>query len=530
MKNKISTVIIVTSFIMSLVSCDKDFVDVGSGLSGAQNFTSTVRQYPVTAYSKATGPVQVNGLPFNYIGILKDDTYNTTTTANIITEIVPTEFNKDFGTNPTIENVTFHIPYFSTIQSTDEDGNNTYVLDSIYGDTDVEYTIELYKSNYLLRELDPSTSFEENQEYFSDAYTDLNIQSQEGDLLYTFNNFKPNENEVVIEETDADGNTEVVKRFAPGLIIQDLYTNNETFWDDLMSFQDGDDSVPVYFTNANNFKEFFRGLILKVQGTDGSMIALNLGNTNAQIVVEYTNTEDDGGDFTFNFSGITVNTLENASPLPTITGDETNGDDKLFLKGFDGAFTIVDLFGNEDLDNNNLPDELENFQSNKERWLINEANLTFYVKQDEIIDEEPTRVVLYDIKNRLPIVDYFIDQTVDATNPGISRSNYSVPLQKDSNGEGKYKIRLTEHINNILLRDSTNTKLGLYVTNNINNIGESSLKNELTLNQSGETITVNSLPQNSVLSNKGTILYGATSNVPDNKKIKFEIFYSEENQ
>src|SRR5690606_19358302 len=95
--------------------------------------------------------------------------------------------------------------------------------------------------------------------------------------------------------------------------------------------------------------------------------------------------------------------------------------------------------------------------------LINEANLIFYVDQDLTgveKDVQPNRVVLYDIKNNIPIIDYFFDTTTNTTNPVDSKLNYSSKLDRDAIGKGvKYKIRMTEHLNNILLKDSTNFQL-----------------------------------------------------------------------
>ena len=51
-----------------------------------------------------------------------------------------------------------------------------------------------------------------------------------------------------------------------------------------------------------------------------------------------------------------------------------------------------------------------------------------------------------------------------------AKINHLEPLKRDStsNSEGiSYKIRITEHLNNIILRDSSNTKLGLAVISDI---------------------------------------------------------------
>ena len=63
------------------------------------------------------------------------------------------------------------------------------------------------------------------------------------------------------------------------------------------------------------------------------------------------------------------------------------------------------------LDGNDIPDELEEFKSHKDDWLINEANLVFYEDEDMYTPEDDyhkyDRVYLYDAKNNNPVIDYF---------------------------------------------------------------------------------------------------------------------------
>ena len=76
-----------------------------------------------------------------------------------------------------------------------------------------------------------------------------------------------------------------------------------------------------------NFKEFFRGLYIKVEGinSEGSMMLLNLASTNTNLTIHYTSdtpitSETDTGsvdeitsyqnDYVINFSGILLNIFE----------------------------------------------------------------------------------------------------------------------------------------------------------------------------------------------------------------------------
>src|SRR5690606_14250638 len=115
----------------------------------------------------------------------------------------------------------------------------------------------------------------------------------------------------------------------------------------------------------------------------------------------------------------------------------------------------------------------------------------------------------------------------NSTTPLNSKGNHLGRLVREDNepnGQGiKYKIRITEHINNLLLRDSTNVKLGLVVSGNVN-LEETSLqRNILTTDE-----TINKVPVSSIISPRGTVLYG-NNTTDESKKLYLEIFYSEPN-
>ena len=81
--------------------------------------------------------------------------------------------------------------------------------------------------------------------------------------------------------------------------------------------------------------------------------------------------------------------------------------------------------------------------------------------------DEPNRIYLYDIENKTPLVDYFLDGQ-NTSLPSFSVINHLGPLQRvddESDGNGiKYSLKITEHIANLLIKDSTNVELGLAVS------------------------------------------------------------------
>lgn len=543
------------------VSCDSDFSNIESDIQGIKNFDATSELFPMVAKTRLFTPftpagnedfigVQADNLPGTLLGVYKDPNgVFGITEANLTAQLVPTNFNTDFGTNPVLESVILNIPYFSTLVSTDGEGNNTYTLDSIYGNTNVEYKLSIYRNNYLLRDLNPDAGFENPQCYYSNQQELFDATVSAADLIYENTAFKPDPSEHVVPgELDPDTmEQEDPTRFPPGLRIDltvdpnptpDNITVNTTFFSDLLFVN----ATPGDLSNKNLFTNYFRGLIFKFESsTDGSIFYVNMDG--ASVVVDYTNNEEieseepfdvrDATAYRLEFNGNTVNTFN------TISNEDVEGrEDNLYLKGGDGAFAELNLFaGNIEDDEGNLVDALTYFKGKKDQWLINEANLVFYVNKGLITDsepeDEPERVILYDLKNNVPIADYFLDGGA-SNNPIQSRTQFSETLNRDSNGEGvRYKFRITNHINNILQRDSTNVKLGLYLTYNINQpiylsggierIVKSKIQG---VNNDEEDSSVDALPPTSILSPKGTILYGS-GNLPAGQKAEFEIFYTE---
>lgn len=531
MKKRISfykALFMISGLLLTLMACEKNFTSIVSDIEGIKDFETDSKQFPVVAYNQKLNPVQTNNLSSNLLGIYSDPQYGKTK-ACVVSQIVPTSFDFNFGESPEVDSVMLTVPYYSKQIGTDPDGTNLYRLDSIYGNDPI--TLSIYQNKYFLRDYDPETGLEQNQKYYSNANQtiDFNAPNNRGELFYKNTNFVPSNTEL------DTGNGTII---GPSLRVE---LDNETnFWDELFFFdQENPEDFPE-ISNQNNFKNYFRGLYFQVEdnNNNGRMIMLNY--TQASVIVYYSyvvgTTTDDNGDeidlkdqsfIRMNFSGNRLNTLENDATTTTIleqataNSDPQNGDESLYLKGGEGAFALVDLFkGNitDDETGQTIP-AFDYFKSKKDKWLLNDAKLTFYVNQNMVNGQEPDRVILYDMDNGVPIVDYFFDNTTNNTNPLNSKTKFSKKLERDASGNGvKYKLRLTEHLNNILLRDSTNVKLGLYVTTNINDIQKADILNT----DERDTST------GSVLSPRGTVLYG-NNNVPEDKSVQFEIYYTEPN-
>jgi hypothetical protein len=64
-----------------------------------------------------------------------------------------------------IESVVLTIPYFSTLKSTDANGDATYQLDSIYGPSDAKIMLSVL--SLFHGDLDPAGGFQQAQKYYT---------------------------------------------------------------------------------------------------------------------------------------------------------------------------------------------------------------------------------------------------------------------------------------------------------------------------------------------------------------------------
>ena len=543
--NRVSLYLVICLVLLCTQSCEKDFTSIDSDVinsDNAINFETSSIEYPIVTHSKIVDPVQSNNLPSFLLGYDNHAIYGEST-SSFLGQMVPDQYSPDFGDNVVLDSVVFTIPYFSRGVETSDEDDITYELDSVYGGSPIKLSI--YRNNFFLRSFDPYGGFDDTQKYYSNgSLSDLESISQgqlEGELLFEINDFSPNASQINLTEVDTSGVTFVSQKIAPALRFR-LDTPDDDYWQNLI-FENETDPV---LNNENNFKEFFRGLYIKVEGinSEGSMMLLNLASTNTNLTIHYTSdtpitSETDTGsvdeitsyqnDYVINFSGILLNIFDNNFSIDVSSSDEVNGDENIYLKGGEGYVGMVDLFNGTV--ENEMGDQVDAFDHFKSFFyddisesplkLINEAYIEFYVNQDLNLENEPDRIYLYNYEQNTSLIDYFIDQSVSSTTIN-AKINHLEPLQRvddDPEGQGiKYKIRITEHLNNIILRDSTNARLGLGVINDIAATSFFSI-----LNEGEEDIE---LASGTILSHKGTILHGNQSQQED-KRPKIKIYYTE---
>lgn len=497
--------------IIAMASCQDDLSTIGAELLGSETPTGILDDsHTVVAYSQQMGPVQSNRLPSYQLGIYNSPVYGKST-VNLLSQLTMRVNNPKFGDSAVVDSVFIYLPYYST--ETVADSVPTYELDSIYSRS--QMNISIYESQYYLREYDPGTGFEEFQAYYSDQGEAFD--GFVGQELGRVESFTPSAQGFVFDLGDDEK-----ENLAPGLRVK----LDSIFFQEKIIDMEGSEGL----RNNTNFRDYFRGLYFKVdsQNNDGSLFLFDASK--AELTVYYSYLPDDSDDrrneeFKLDLKGVNVNTFENA-PLPqhiqsvVENPNREQGEENLFLRGGEGIMTVVDLFG-PDVDGDGVPEELEMLRAKE--WLINEANLVFYVNQDLMAggSHEPERISIYDLKNNALLADYFSDPT-GGMPAKEALVNHLGKLERGSDEHGEYyKIKITNHVSNLINKDSLNVPLGVVVTQNVNNRAFQ----KLSLSQEPD---VEKVPAGSVISPKGTVLHGNRS-FNEEKRLKLQIYYTEPN-
>ena len=530
--------------ILLFVSCDKDYNEIGNALIGENHFDLAKYTSSVVAYNEKITPIQSENLPVNAIGIYDNPAFGKTT-ANFATQLTLASVDPEIGANPEIDSVYIEVPYFVDAAQTKPitTGGNTYVLDSIYGEPKAKIKLSVFESGLYMRDKDPVGGLQEDQKYFTNQNTDFDnlkvgtrlnddANSSQNDAFF----FDPAQRNLTT--TDATGK-KTNGYSAPAMRLK----LNSTF------FKNKIIKAPSGKLATNDvFKEYFRGLYFKVEqsGTDAGSLAM-INFSKGTITIKYTEdlaSTTTGGlptrvskSIVLNLSGNTVSLLEKSNPNSVYetainSPNRALGDDKLYLKGGEGSLAVLKLFGpdlfGEDGKTgspNGVADELDIIR--KSGWLINQANLVFYIDASTMANSyEPERIYLYDFNNSRPIIDYYLDGTSNAI-PKKSKLVFGGNINKDATSKRglNYKISITNHIRSLVKHaDSTNVKLGIVVTEEISIANSSKLRTA--------NAFLSQAPKASVMSPLGTILYGGKStstNPAEDKRLKLEIYYTKPN-
>jgi len=409
-------------------------------------------------------------------------------------------------------------------------GRTLYELDSLIGNTEATFKLKVSELDYFLRPYDPDSNFEKFQKYYSNNTLPENFS---GYTLFD-DEVKIDSNELVFyneddPETEEDDESEVVKeRLTPRIRVE----LDHDFFQSKFLDQEGSQEI----SNLDNFKLYFKGIVLETYDfSDPLLMILNFNESEIRVVYEFQkynkqDTPDDTADdtvdteeaqFLFKMGGVKLNSLKHdAYPgyVYSAIADTITNPERVYLKGGQGVMAEIELFKDD-----NGVDILEEIRSKE--WLVNEANISMYIDKEMLSSNggivEPSRLYLYDLVNKAPVIDYFVDNSA-------GQKSYQnkvihgglIELDEDKNGL-MYKIRISEHIKNIVRKDSTNVKLGLVVSSDISN----------TINiEVEDSDFMTFTPLSSAINPLGTVLIGPSPSAENfDKRMRLNLFYTEVN-
>lgn len=459
---------IVLSLFTTIISCEKDFTDIGSNVISNTKFNTDVFTVDISAENSSVERVLSDNITLEsgqyLLGVYASADYEKIE-ASIVSQVsiisglkvIDSTYGADTTVVSKIDTVFIKLPYQATLEDFTSLGPQ-YSLDSIIGDKTKAFNLNVYQSDTYLSLLNPLDPSKVNS-YFSD----FDFQKKGSELNDELNlQFIPNENDTVI----------YVKRWT---------SNNVLITTDTVKFVNSTNAaIPIPFAaiplnedkikelfidkyessefeSQDAFNDYFRGLIIEASGSEGSLISFNFNNTvtdlNPSVEIYYTNTvlNDQTGD--------TIKTFRKNHSFP-LSGIRTNPfkmEDKVYpvnneikIQGTAGSEAKIDLFG-ADLDNNGIADKIEELRANN--WLINDASLTFYINQSVDTLSAPFRLYLYknDETNVLnPVFTQIKDATSEASFGGLGGF-----LERDANGKKeKYTFKITDYISDLLSGES----------------------------------------------------------------------------
>ena len=410
-----------------------------------------------------------------------------------------------------------------------------YEIDSIYGNRNTSFDLKVYELTYYLNNFDIENNFESYAQYFSDQ--DFYANGFSGQVLHD-DNINLNFEEVPILYYQDDPETTVIETDqveyyeSPRIRVP---LNVEFFQRRLMNFEGLDQ-----LKNTDNFNHHLRGLIVKADNFSDDLYML-LDISNAQVVLEYNynwynskgteNTDDDvierrKKSNSLPLGGVSVNHYSYQDPNEEVqqvisSSAEGTPSNRIFLQG-SRLTSRIKLFTENEFD---LPNVIHELAS--QDVIINEANLVFNIDKsahDLPHDLLPNRLYLYSYNNGATIEDYNKDFTIDYNMSSVNANKYVFGgmLEYDSNNKpDRYKFNITNHVNNIINKDSLNIDLGLVVNSNIEDI---TLRRAFTNPQNNKTL----IPTSVIVSPYSVVLYGSHPNdsISFYKRLSLEVLYT----
>ncbi|UZD37261.1 DUF4270 domain-containing protein [Capnocytophaga ochracea] len=466
--NNIQKILFFATIVTLFSACSSnDFNEIDGGLLKNPNFDTNVFTATIQVSQIKESAVQTNGLGGYLLGQYSQAPFGTKS-ATIVAQVTLPAVNPTFGTktqasensenkseNETVTEAYLYIPFFNPNSSNSNASysqNGEYTLDSIYGNRDASFQVNVRELNYFLSDIDTDLNA---KVYYSN---DTNITSNLGASIvsntttstYTISNKAITRYQFDNPQTSEDESKKVQDVLAPGLRIP-LSTN---FFQTKIINKEGSSEL----ANANEFKKYFKGISVSTSNfSKDLMMLLNMTNAKIEIVYSYetsgtnsTTTETRKNRYELSLNGITVNLFNNS-------GESLTDSSKIYLSGALGQTASITISNTD----------IANIKSQK--LMVTDASLLLYVDNSISYTKEPERLFIYNTQTGAVLVDYQYDPTSNADSSTYSYLYHLGKLQKENGKGAYYQLRITNHILNLVNEIGTNVPLGIVVASNIKN-------------------------------------------------------------
>tara|TARA_B110000285_G_scaffold48914_1_gene55478 strand:- start:48 stop:1724 length:1677 start_codon:yes stop_codon:yes gene_type:complete len=476
-----------------IVSCEKDFTDIGTGVISNTEFSTGEVVLEVEIIQNNITSVRADNISLNTLEEYWLGVYNTpyaekieagfVSQLSLPSDLVVSEASiNDTTTVYSLDKVILKIPYTSVFVSKEADGKSKFRLDSILGNPSIPTELEVYRNGTFINRLDPADPSKENSFSSDFVYQEEELLTAAGftfkpsavDTVFYFNRA---DRSIALNSTTSIQDTLKLSTAsslaAPFLAIPlDLDEMKRLFWD---KFEDPD------FSSSAEFQTYFKGIILKTKGADGALVPINLASESTpSIDFFYAKTILKGSDVIENTTSTYSFPLSNArsSTYTMSPASMSVPNENFIIQGTAGASATVKILGVNllELENSNPLDpileykdkdvnndgflDLEELASltdeiNQEGLLVNDALLTFYVNTVASPDADilPQKLLIY--KN-IEMNGRVTPTHIEDSYTEFASFGGGLLLDEDGTPE-RYNFKVTDYISNLL--DGTNDDL-----------------------------------------------------------------------
>lgn len=486
MIKKIAYLSVIGLLTLSIISCEKDFTEVGSNIIDNSKFNTKelildveITQQNIEAVRSGNTKTPNLYLGKYLLGIYKKPNTKTLKAGLVSQLTIPALKSPSLQTGESLsstvlDEVILKIPVKATLKEkttqtiTNAKGETktvkvpVFTIDSLLGNPNAEFNINVYKNGTFLTSLNPvepskKRIYLSNQNYVKEGSklnttSAISFKSIAQDTSFVFD--RTLSNGKTYKDTLKIENGKTIKA-NPFIAIR---LNKTTLQTEIF-----DKFINSNFTQES-FNNAFKGLIIEVTGTDGALIPLD-NSLKPSVDFIYTNTvlkdkkpvlKSDGsiktieGNHSFLFGGIRTSTY-------TMEGSASISN-SVVLQGTAGSNALIKIL-NQDTNNNGLTD-LEELR--KKNVIVNDAQLIFDINTAVDTTNTPNRLFLYkneSDKNGTLIPTHMGDFFSD----GISTLNGVLKLT--NNKPDYYSFGVRKHVHDVIKGNIPNSELVLRVFN-----------------------------------------------------------------